>query len=71
MSEMGMRINEVMGKMIFQAGVDYETRPMVVLCASALPDPRYVDYDLLLSYVCLLALEVVGTDAGSGGLWRI
>jgi hypothetical protein len=23
----------------------------VVLCASALPDPREVDYDLLLSYV--------------------
>ncbi|OBZ68840.1 hypothetical protein A0H81_11269 [Grifola frondosa] len=29
-----------MNKLIFQAGVDYETRPMVVMNASALPDPE-------------------------------
>ncbi|KAJ7601170.1 CDC42 rho GTPase-activating protein [Mycena floridula] len=39
---------EAMAKMIFQAGVDFETRPMVVVNASALPDPREVNYDLLL-----------------------
>ncbi|KAI0715681.1 hypothetical protein C8T65DRAFT_142866 [Cerioporus squamosus] len=42
------RIQEVMNRLIFQAGVDYETRPMIVMCASAMPDPREVSYDLLL-----------------------
>ncbi|KIM77725.1 hypothetical protein PILCRDRAFT_825167 [Piloderma croceum F 1598] len=41
------KVQDVMGKLIFQAGVDYE----VVLCASALPDPREVNYDLLLSRI--------------------
>ncbi|TFK52404.1 CDC42 rho GTPase-activating protein [Heliocybe sulcata] len=45
------RLQEVITRMIFQAGVDYETRPMVVLNASALPDPQEVSYDLLLSRV--------------------
>ncbi|KAI0657273.1 Rho GTPase activation protein [Cubamyces menziesii] len=45
------RIEEVMNRLIFQAGVDYETRPMIVMCASAMPDPREVSYDLLLSRV--------------------
>ncbi|KZP23326.1 CDC42 rho GTPase-activating protein [Athelia psychrophila] len=45
------RVQDVMSKLIFQAGVDYETRPMVVLNASALPDPREVDYDILLSRI--------------------
>lgn len=40
-----------MGKVIFQAGVDYETRPMVIMCASALPDPQAVSYDSLLSCI--------------------
>ncbi|TFK27570.1 Rho GTPase activation protein [Coprinopsis marcescibilis] len=44
-------VQEVLGKMIFQAAVDYETRPMVVLNASALPDPQLVSYDLLLSQI--------------------
>ncbi|KAF9527505.1 hypothetical protein CPB83DRAFT_855894 [Crepidotus variabilis] len=44
-------VQEVLGKMIFQAGVDYETRPMVVLNASALPDPQYASYDLLLERI--------------------
>ncbi|KAH7923341.1 hypothetical protein BV22DRAFT_1036424 [Leucogyrophana mollusca] len=42
------KVQDVMSKVIFQAGVDYETRPMVILNASALPDPREVSYDLLL-----------------------
>ncbi|ESK82597.1 rho gtpase-activating protein 8 [Moniliophthora roreri MCA 2997] len=44
-------VQEVMAKLIFQAGVDFETRPMVVLNASALPDPRLVNYDILLSRI--------------------
>ncbi|KAF8075814.1 CDC42 rho GTPase-activating protein [Lyophyllum atratum] len=48
--ESGM-LQEVMARMIFQAGVDFETRPMVVLNASALPDPREVSYDLLLTRI--------------------
>ncbi|KAL4072880.1 hypothetical protein V8B97DRAFT_2023198 [Scleroderma yunnanense] len=43
------KVQEVMGKVIFQAGVDYE----VVVCASALPDPQAVSYDMLLS--CILS----------------
>ncbi|KAH7885497.1 hypothetical protein F5I97DRAFT_1886063 [Phlebopus sp. FC_14] len=45
------RVHEVMGKVIFQAGVDYETRPMVIINASALPDPHEVSYDLLLTRI--------------------
>ncbi|KAJ7037499.1 hypothetical protein C8F04DRAFT_413549 [Mycena alexandri] len=44
-------VEEVMSRMIFQAGVDFETRPMVVLNASALPDPKEVNYDVLLSRI--------------------
>ncbi|KNZ76871.1 Rho GTPase-activating protein 1 [Termitomyces sp. J132] len=46
-------VQEAMDRMIFQAGVDFETKPMVVVNASALPDPREVSYDLLLS--CILS----------------
>ncbi|KAI0260222.1 hypothetical protein BC834DRAFT_901746 [Gloeopeniophorella convolvens] len=42
------RLQLTISKMIYQAGVDYETRPMVVLNASALPDPREIEYDTLL-----------------------
>lgn len=45
------KLQLLISKMIYQAGVDYETRPMVVLNASALPDPHEVDYNLLLSCV--------------------
>jgi len=48
--------------MIYQAGVDYETRPMVVLNASALPDPRDVDYDVLLSRI-LSYLDLYGLSS--------
>ncbi|KAK0457422.1 uncharacterized protein EV420DRAFT_1629839 [Desarmillaria tabescens] len=49
--EQHANMQDVMAKLIFQAGVDFETRPMVVLNASALPDPRGVNYDLLLSRI--------------------
>ncbi|KAI0051443.1 RhoGAP-domain-containing protein [Auriscalpium vulgare] len=42
------KLQETISKMIYQAGVDYETRPMVVLNASAMPDTRDVNYDALL-----------------------
>ncbi|KIM45092.1 hypothetical protein M413DRAFT_329932 [Hebeloma cylindrosporum] len=44
-------VQDVLTRMIFQAGVDFETRPMVVLNASALPDPQVVSYDLLLARI--------------------
>ncbi|KAF8886243.1 divergent CRAL/TRIO domain-containing protein [Gymnopilus junonius] len=44
-------VQDVLTRMIFQAGVDFETRPMVVLNASTLPDPQTVSYDLLLSRI--------------------
>ncbi|KAJ3742305.1 Rho GTPase activation protein [Lentinula detonsa] len=44
-------VQQTMTKLIFQAGVDYETRPMVVINASALPDPREINYDVLLSRI--------------------
>ncbi|KAJ7490694.1 CDC42 rho GTPase-activating protein [Mycena latifolia] len=44
-------VDEVMARMIFQAGVDFDANPRVVLNASALPDPKEVNYDLLLSRI--------------------
>ncbi|KAF8625974.1 hypothetical protein AX17_006698 [Amanita inopinata Kibby_2008] len=44
-------VQAVLSKMIFQAGVDYETRPMVVINASALPDPQRFSYDVLLARI--------------------
>ncbi|PPR07768.1 hypothetical protein CVT24_003718 [Panaeolus cyanescens] len=59
-------VQEVLGKMIFQAGVDFETRPMVVLNASALPDPDIVSYDLLLTRILsYLNLYVLFSLAGA------
>mgnify|MGYP000642702484 FL=1 len=41
------KIDAHVRKIVFQAGLDYETRPMVVLAACNLPDPKEVDYDSL------------------------
>ncbi|KZV83435.1 hypothetical protein EXIGLDRAFT_701436 [Exidia glandulosa HHB12029] len=41
------RMQEVVSRFIFQAGVDFE----VIICACAFPDPRDVSYDLLLTRV--------------------
>jgi Rho GTPase-activating protein 1 len=52
-------VEDVMARLIFQAGVDFETRPMVVFNASALPDPKQVDYDVLLARItAYLALYI-------------
>ncbi|KAL1710361.1 hypothetical protein EV121DRAFT_193081 [Schizophyllum commune] len=46
------KVQEVMNRMIFQAGVDYEcVDRRVVMCASALPDPKEVNYDVLLTRI--------------------
>ncbi|KAG8977160.1 hypothetical protein FRC05_002157 [Tulasnella sp. 425] len=42
------RVESCLDRIICQAGVDFETRPMVVITAAALPDPRTISYDLLL-----------------------
>ncbi|KAH0831853.1 Rho GTPase activation protein, partial [Lanmaoa asiatica] len=52
------RVQEIMGKVIFQAGVDYE----VIVSASALPDPREVSYDILLSCVATCSSPAVESD---------
>jgi Rho GTPase-activating protein 1 len=52
-------IKDIMAWLIFQAGIDFETRPMVVFNASALPDPKQIDYDVLLMRItAYLALYV-------------
>ncbi|KAG9121903.1 hypothetical protein FRC07_001949 [Ceratobasidium sp. 392] len=44
-------VDKAVSGIITQAGVDYETRPMVVVTASAFPDPRQISYDILLSRI--------------------
>ncbi|KAK7048861.1 hypothetical protein R3P38DRAFT_3257443 [Favolaschia claudopus] len=48
-----------MGRFISQAGVDFETRPMVVVNASAPPDPKELNYDVLLQFVNLVSMLVL------------
>ncbi|KAG8968694.1 hypothetical protein FRC03_006441 [Tulasnella sp. 419] len=47
------RVDMVLQRLICQAGLDYETRPMVVITAAALPDPHEVSYDVLLQRLLL------------------
>ncbi|KFH69638.1 hypothetical protein MVEG_04444 [Podila verticillata NRRL 6337] len=47
---------------IYRAGVDYESRPMVVLCACNLPDPSKVDYDVILRVVLAQLEQFVEND---------
>ncbi|KAF9425011.1 hypothetical protein BGZ94_007926 [Podila epigama] len=44
------------------SGVDYESRPMVVLCACNLPDPAKVDYDVILRVVLAQLEQFVEND---------
>ncbi|KAG9091697.1 hypothetical protein FRC06_000450 [Ceratobasidium sp. 370] len=44
-------IDKAVSGVITQAGVDYETRPMVIVTAAGFPDPRQVSYDILLSRI--------------------
>lgn len=45
------KLDSYVRRIVFQAGLDYETRPMVVLAACCLPDPSEVDYDALLDRI--------------------
>ena len=45
------KLDSYVRRIVFQAGLDYETRPMVVLAACCLPDPEEVDYDALLDRI--------------------
>ncbi|KAF8937377.1 Rho GTPase activation protein [Dissophora ornata] len=47
---------------IYRAGVDFESRPMVVICACNLPDPAVVDYDLILRVVLAQLEQFVEND---------
>ncbi|CAG8437320.1 3438_t:CDS:2 [Ambispora gerdemannii] len=38
-------------KIIYQAGVDFESKPLVVVCACNLPDPNEVNYDKILNRI--------------------
>ncbi|KAG0244392.1 hypothetical protein BGX31_009221 [Mortierella sp. GBA43] len=47
---------------IYRAGVDFESRPMVVICACNLPDPNVVDYDTILRDVLAQLEQFVEND---------
>ncbi|KAG0367986.1 Rho GTPase activation protein [Gamsiella multidivaricata] len=47
---------------IYRAGVDFESRPMVVICACNLPDPNVIDYDTILSVVLAQLDQFVEND---------
>ncbi|CAE6487177.1 unnamed protein product [Rhizoctonia solani] len=44
-------IDKAVNAVITQAGVDYETRPMVIVTAASFPDPRQISYDILLARI--------------------
>ncbi|KAJ2704688.1 hypothetical protein FB645_003053 [Coemansia sp. IMI 203386] len=58
----GRLLNYVNANVIFQAGVDFESKPMVVFCACSLPSPREVDYDRLLNLIIFRLDEFVESD---------
>ncbi|PVF98450.1 Rho GTPase activation protein, partial [Serendipita vermifera] len=44
-------LQRIVNAVIFNGGLDFDTRPMVVVTAAALPDPNKVDYDMLLNSI--------------------
>ncbi|KAJ1911712.1 hypothetical protein H4219_005852 [Mycoemilia scoparia] len=58
----GELANYVNTKLIFEAGVDYESKPMVVFAACKLPDPDMVDYDRLLNLIIFRLDDFVEND---------
>ncbi|KAJ2443419.1 hypothetical protein GGF42_006637 [Coemansia sp. RSA 2424] len=58
----GRLLDYVNSKVIFQAGVDFESRPMVVFSASGLPSPSKVDYDRLLNLIIFRLDQFVESD---------
>ncbi|KAG1150458.1 hypothetical protein G6F38_002031 [Rhizopus arrhizus] len=47
---------------IYEAGLDPESRPILVLSADNLPDPEIYDYDLILSFIMARLDEFVEND---------
>ncbi|KAF1803531.1 Rho GTPase activation protein [Mucor lusitanicus] len=47
---------------IYEAGLDSESRPILVLCADNLPNPDVYDYDLILSFIMARLDEFVEND---------
>ncbi|KAK0565150.1 hypothetical protein OC844_001365 [Tilletia horrida] len=60
--ERAQRLDAYVGKAVFQAGVDYESRPMVVLAACGIPDPKEVDHDALFDRIMATMELFVETD---------
>ncbi|KAJ2723250.1 hypothetical protein GGI07_002752 [Coemansia sp. Benny D115] len=58
----GRLLNYVNANVIFQAGVDFESKPMVVFCACSLPSPQEVDYDRMLNLIIFRLDEFVESD---------
>ncbi|KAJ1779220.1 hypothetical protein LPJ54_001094 [Coemansia sp. RSA 1824] len=58
----GRLLNYVNANIIFQAGVDFESKPMLVFCACSLPSPNEVDYERLLNLVLFRLDEFVESD---------
>ncbi|CAO3625905.1 unnamed protein product [Mucor hiemalis] len=47
---------------IYEAGLDRDSRPILVLCADNLPNPDIYDYDLILSFIMARLDEFVEND---------
>ncbi|KAL0092398.1 Rho GTPase activation protein [Phycomyces blakesleeanus] len=47
---------------IYEAGLDSESRPILVLCADNLPDPKAIDYNLILGFILARLDEFVESD---------
>ncbi|OBZ83406.1 Rho GTPase-activating protein 1 [Choanephora cucurbitarum] len=47
---------------IYEAGLDRESRPVLILCADNLPNPDIYDYDLILSFILARLDEFVEND---------
>ncbi|KAJ1964185.1 hypothetical protein GGI12_001589 [Dipsacomyces acuminosporus] len=57
--ELATYVNE---KLVFEAGVDYESRPMLVFAACRLLNPDVVDYDRLLNLILFRLDDFVESD---------
>ncbi|KAJ1675182.1 hypothetical protein EV182_001770 [Spiromyces aspiralis] len=58
----GELANYVNTKLIYEAGVDYESKPMLVFAACHLPDPDRADYDRLLNLIIFRLDDFVEND---------
>ncbi|KAJ2757577.1 hypothetical protein IWQ57_007057, partial [Coemansia nantahalensis] len=58
----GQLLDYVNTQVIFQAGVDFESKPMVVFCACKLPSAQAVDYERLLNLIIFRLDEFVEND---------